>query len=190
MKVPRKQLISSWLRGSSVAMSRKILSASISSRASFRRCIARSVASARAHRRLRRPRRRPQSRSGDRCSTTMSSASSADIAAGCSAGISASPMGLNPRSIVSAGGCHLITRSLRRPIRSGVRQWQSRSVLVTNRRKPSCRLPKWSQGPHSGVAANRDRQPRSSSYSAAPPGERQKSSGSDLYPAAPIYRII
>jgi hypothetical protein len=64
-------------------------------------------------------------------------------------GISASLMGLNLRSIASAGSCHLITRSLRRPIRSGVRQWQSRSVLVANRRKPSCRLPKWSQRPHS-----------------------------------------
>jgi hypothetical protein len=93
----------------------------------------------------------PQSRSGDRCSTSMSSVSNADISAGCSAGISASLMGLNPRSIASAGSCHLITRSLRRPIRSGVRQWQSRSVLVANRRKPSCRLPKWSQRPHSGV---------------------------------------
>jgi hypothetical protein len=148
----------------------------------LQKCIARSLASARARRRLRRPRRRRQSRSGDRCSTTMSSASNADIAAGCSAGIFASLMGLNPRNIASAGGCHLITRSLHRPIRSGVRQWQSRSVLVANRRKPSCRLPKWSQRAHSGVAANRDRQPRSSSHAAAR-RSRESASGSGLYPA-------
>ncbi|HWX38321.1 MAG TPA: hypothetical protein VNY09_03715, partial [Candidatus Sulfotelmatobacter sp.] len=49
--------------------------------------------------------------------------------AGCSAGIFASLMGLNPRNIASAGGCHLITRSLHRPIRSGVRQWQSKIGL-------------------------------------------------------------
>jgi hypothetical protein len=113
----------------------------------------------------------------------MSSASNADIAAGCSAGIFASLMGLNPRNIASAGGCHLITRSLHRPIRSGVRQWQSRSVLVANRRKPSCRLPKWSQRAHSGVAANCDRQPRSSSHAAAR-RSRESASGSGLYAIA------
>jgi hypothetical protein len=69
------------------------------------------------------------------------------------------------------------------------RRWQSGSVLVANRRKPSCRLPKWSQHPQSGVAANRDRQPRSSLRAAAR-SEHRKPSG--LYPVAsvlyPIHR--
>jgi hypothetical protein len=98
-------------------------------------------------------------------------------------------MASNPRGIASAGSCQRITRSPRRPIRSGVRRWQSGSVLVANRRKPSCRLPKWSQHPQSGVAANRDRQPRSSLRAAAR-SEHRKPSG--LYPVAsvlyPIHR--
>jgi len=74
-------------------------------------------------------------------------------------------MGLNPRTIALVGSCPLITRSPRRLIRSGVRRWQRGSVLVADRGKWSCRrqLPKWSRWPRSGVAANRDRQPRSSS---------------------------
>ena len=98
-------------------------------------------------------------------------------------------MASNPRGIASAGSCQRITRSPRRPIRSGVRRWQSGSVLVANRRKPSCRLQKWSQHPQSGVAANRDRQPRSSLRAAAR-SEHRKPSG--LYPVAsvlyPIHR--
>src|SRR6266446_9648312 len=74
-------------------------------------------------------------------------------------------MGLNPRTIALVGSCRLITRSPRRLIRSGVRRWQRGSVSVADRGKWSCRrqLPKWSRRPRSGVAANRDRQPRSSS---------------------------
>jgi hypothetical protein len=98
-------------------------------------------------------------------------------------------MASNPRGIASAGSCQRITQSPRRPIRSGVRRWQSGSVLVANRRKPSCRLPKWSQHPQSGAAANRDRQPRSSLRAAAR-SEHRKPSG--LYPVAsvlyPIHR--
>ena len=70
------------------------------------------------------------SRSGDRCSATVSSASSAGFSARCSAGISASFTGSNPRGIASGGSCQLITQSPRRPIRNGVRRWQSGSVLV------------------------------------------------------------
>ena len=95
-------------------------------------------------------------------------------------------MASNPRGIASAGSCQRITRSPRRPIRSGVRRWQSGSVLVANRRKPSCRLPKWSQHPQSGVAANRDRQPRSSLRAAAR-SEHRKPSG--LYPVASVLWV-
>jgi hypothetical protein len=96
-------------------------------------------------------------------------------------------MASNPRGIASAGSCQRITRSPRRPIRSGVRRWQSGSVLVANRRKPSCRLPKWSQHPQSGVAANRDRQPRSSLRAAAR-SEHRKPSG--LYPVASVLYTL
>src|SRR6202040_3515530 len=74
-------------------------------------------------------------------------------------------MDLPPRTIALVGSCRLITRSPRRLIQSGVRRWQRGSVLLADRGKWSCRrqLPKWSRCPRSGVAANRDRQPRSSS---------------------------
>jgi hypothetical protein len=112
--------------------------------------------------RLRRHRWCRPSRSGDRCSATVSSASSAGFSARCSAGISASLTGSNPRGIASGGSCQLITQSPRRPIRNGVRRWQSGSVLVAYPRKPSRRRPhrQWSLRSRSGVAANRDRQPR------------------------------
>ena len=107
----------------------------------------------------------------------MSCASNAGFAARCYAGISATLMGWNQRRIASAGSCRLVTQSSRQPIRSGVRQWQSRSASE-ERGKPSCRrrLPKrwrrWfrksSPRPRRGVAANHDRQPRSSSNSATP----------------------
>src|ERR1700730_8536120 len=79
-------------------------------------------------------------------------------------------MGLNPRTIALVGSCRLITRSPRRLIRSGVRRWQKGSVSVEDRSKWSCRrqLPKWSRRPRSGVAANRDWQPRSSSRGFCP----------------------
>jgi len=92
----------------------------------------------------------------------LSSASSAGFSARCSAGISASLTGSNPRGIASGGSCQLITQSPRRPIRNGVRRWQSGSVLVAYPRKPSRRRPhrQWSLHSRRGVAANRDRQPR------------------------------
>jgi hypothetical protein len=118
----------------------------------------------------------------------MSSASNADITARCSAGISASLMGLNPLSIAPAGSCQLITRSPRRPIRSGVRRWQSRSVLVAGCRTPPLRrlLLRWPHRLQRGAAANRGRQPRSSSHAAAR-SEQRRPSGSGLYPAFPLY---